>query len=1027
LALLTGVLVSLSASAAAVAAEVPVIEKFVATNCEKEKCGQENVLGPFNEPKAEVTVKEAEEEGFTQAGGRVPFGVTDFKILTTGKYPEKIPTSVVTHLRTDVAPGLATNPFAVTQCSLANFGNKEAIPGSGFYTAPKCAGSKLGTNEATVFAGPAGDVPLSGVVYNLEPENGLASEFGVALEIPIPLSAGALKAGFEKAEKEGAIPGVGGFPSLAAQKFLEEQQYFAHTLIKGSVEWGRQANGTNVGDYHDYFEIDVSPALPLIRSRLVFEGQNGNGDFITNATSCPGHNTTTLKMTDHEGTTVKKEFTTPIGLSGCGSVPFEPSFALSPEVTQSDQPNPFTAAASEPHNPKANDGSQVKSASFTLPEGMTLNPSAAAGLEACTPKQAHQEGTVFGPQFGVECPAGSKIGTVSLNVPTLPNGSLTGSVYLGGPESGPITSPPYTIYVVANSERFGVSVRLIGEVVPNEVTGQVTTFFRSPPEQPFSELALKFERGVLAPIANPLLCGTATGSTSFEPTSAPGTAKTAAFGVPVTGCGASIPFAPVQSTVNQTASAGGHTSYTFNLERTDGQQYFSQVKTVLPPGLVGAIPAVTPCGEPQAGLGTCGSASQIGTARVLAGSGPTPFAFSGPVYLTGPYNGAPYGMSIAVPAVAGPFNLGTVVTRATINVKPDTAQVVVTSVLPRIFKGVPLRVKRISVAIEKQSFLFNPTNCSALATESTVTGFVPGSTTASTASLSSPFQVGNCGALAFKPTYKFTTSARTSKANGASLETTLNTVPGQANVKSVLVQLPKQLPSRLTTLQKACLQATFEANPFRCPSGSYVGGVRANTPALPDKMKGPAVLVSHGGAAFPDLDLVLEADGVRVILVGNTDIKNGITKTNFASTPDVPVSSVTVNLPVGPHSALGAFGDLCATPLAMPTTITGQNGKVIKQNTKINVTNCGVRIVGHKVIGNTAYLTVKTFAAGRISGSGSNLASVFRHLNGAVNATTLKVPLRRGAHRPLTTRVRVGFVPKRKGPSSAAFVTVRFG
>jgi hypothetical protein len=293
--------------------------------------------------------------------------------------------------------------------------------------------------------------------------------------------------------------------------------------------------------------------------------------------------------------------------------------------------------------------------------------------------------------------------------------------------------------------------------------------------------------------------------------------------------------------------------------------------------------------------------------------------------------------------------------------------------------------------------------------------------------LSSPFQVGNCGALAFKPTYKFTTSARTSKANGASLETTLNTVPGQANVKSVLVQLPKQLPSRLTTLQKACLQATFEANPFRCPSGSYVGGVRANTPALPDKMKGPAVLVSHGGAAFPDLDLVLEADGVRVILVGNTDIKNGITKTNFASTPDVPVSSVTVNLPVGPHSALGAFGDLCATPLVMPTTITGQNGKVIKQNTKINVTDCGVRIVGHKVIGNTAYLTVKTFAAGRISGSGSNLASVFRHLNGAVNAATLKVPLRRGAHRPLTTRVRVGFVPNRKGPSSAAFVTVRFG
>jgi hypothetical protein len=1021
---------------ASLAAEFPAIEKFVATNCTKEKCGQENVLGPFNEPKAEVTVKEAEEEGFTQAGGRVPFGVTDFKLATfeegkpettPGSYPKKVPTSVVTHLRTDVAPGLATNPFAVTQCSLANFGNVEAVPGSGFYTAPNCPESKLGTNEATVYAGPtAKDVPLSGTVYNLEPEKGLASEFGVALKIPIPLSGGALKAGFEKAEAEGAKPGVGGFPSLAEQKFVEEQQYFAHTLIKGNVEWGRQANGTNKGDYHDYFEIDVSPHLPLIRSRLVFEGQNGNGDFITNATSCPGHNTTTLKETDLEGTTVKKEFTTPIGLSGCGSLAFEPSFALTPSTTQNDQPNPFTAAASESHNPKANDQSQVKSASFTLPEGMTLNPSAAAGLEACTPKQAHQEGTVFGPQFGVECPAASKIGTVSLNVPTLPNGSLTGSVYLGGPESGPITSPPYTIYVVANSEQFGVSVRLIGEVVPNEVTGQVTTFFRNPPEQPFSELALRFERGVLAPIANPLLCGTAGGSTSFEPTSAPGTAKTAAFGVPVTGCGATIPFAPAQSTQNQTGNAGGHTSFTFNLERTDGQQYLSQVKTVLPPGLVGAIPAVTQCGEPQASLGTCTSASQIGTARVRAGSGPTPFSFSGPVYLTGPYNGAPFGMSIAVPAIAGPFNLGTVVTRATINVNPTTAQVVVTSVLPRIFKGVTLRLKRISVAIEKQGFLFNPTNCSAFATESNVSGFIPGSSAITTALASTPFQVANCGALAFKPSFKAVTLAKASKRNGASLETTINYLAGQANIKSVRVQLPKALPSRLDTLQKACPEATFAANPFRCPPGSYVGGVRANTPTLPGKLKGPAVLVSHGGAAFPDLDLVLEANGVRVIVVGNTDIKKGITTTTFAATPDVPVSSVTVNLPIGPHSALGAVADLCAIPLLMPTTLTGQNGKVVKQNTRISVVGCGVRIVGRKVIGNVAYLTIKTFAAGRISGSGAHLATVFRRLNGAVNATTLKVPLARGAHGPLTTRIRVGFVPKRRGASSAAFVTVHF-
>ena len=328
-----------------------------------------------------------------------------------------------------------------------------------------------------------------------------------------------------------------------------------------------------------------------------------------------------------------------------------------------------------------------------------------------------------------------------------------------------------------------------------------------------------------------------------------------------------------------------------------------------------------------------------------AGAGPTPYSFSGPVYLTGPYNGAPFGLSIVVPAVAGPFNLGNVVTRSTINVDPTTARVTVNNVLPTIVKGVPIRLRNISVNTNKQGFLFNPTNCSLLATESTVT-----STLGATQSLSTPFQVANCSALAFKPTFKSTAGGKTSKANGASLETTINQPAGEANINSVLVQLPKQLPSRLTTLHKACPEKTFAANPYSCDAGAFVGTGRANTPTLPGKLQGPAILVSHGGEAFPDLDLVMEANGVRVILVGNTNITKGITTTNFATTPDVPVSSVTVILPTGPHSALAANGNLCTSSMVMPTTITGQNGKTFKQNTKIAVSNCPVQIVGKKVV-----------------------------------------------------------------------------
>jgi hypothetical protein len=478
-------------------------------------------------------------------------------------------------------------------------------------------------------------------------------------------------------------------------------------------------------------------------------------------------------------------------------------------------------------------------------------------------------------------------------------------------------------------------------------------------------------------------------------------------------------------------NAGAKTSYAVNIKRSDGQQYLSQIKTVLPAGLVGLIPSVPLCPEPQAGKGECSPASQIGNVSVEAGSGPSPYPFSGQVYLTGPYGGAPFGLTIETSGAAGPFDLGSgpcdcVLSRGTLNVDPYTARVTATSNLPTIVKGVPLRLKNVLISINRQGFLINPTNCGGLATETTLT-----STLGAEQKLSTPFQVGNCKALAFKPKFGSATSAKTSKANGASLETTINMPAGDANIKSVLVQLPKQLPSRLTTLQKACPEKTFANNYNECPPGSFVGGARANTPTLPGKLSGPAILVSHGGQAFPDLDLVMNANGVRVILVGNTNIKNGITTTNFATPPDVPVSSITVNLPVGAHSALTANGNLCANKLVMPTTMVGQNGTSFKQSTTIKVNNCPVRIAGQKVIGDTAYLSVQTYSAGRISGKGADLATVFRNLNGAQKSASLKVSLssagrRRG--RPFSTKVRVGFVPKKKGaPSSVAYTTVRFG
>jgi hypothetical protein len=1007
----TAVCVGMALVAPAAQAAAPFgVEKFVAANCKTghENCVEEALVLPppyppvvYSLPK-EPTKAEAEAGGYTQAAGHPAVGITAFKVNTEGNFPNAAPAGVatggvVTHVRTDVAPGVSTNPEAVKKCTMAEFEGHEVA--SGVFTAPTCsAETEIGINKVVVWGGPeafpkGGDFPVEGKVYNVVQPNGLASLFAVALDLT-----------------NVGHPGV-----------------FAHTLIEGHIEWA--------GDYHDYYEINVSPAIPLIASRLSLFGNKGNtgqGGFITNPSRCEGSGpltTNEIKLKSVASQEDARTYIAPIGPEGCNGlppfepVPFAPSFSLTPETKQSDLPDGITTELVLPHDPSpANiDSSQLKTASITLPEGMTLNPSAAQGLQACTPAQARIHSLVA----GVACPEKSEIGTVTLDVPDLPPGSLAGRLYLGGPESGPITGPPYTMYIDAESAQYGISVRLEGEVTPNETTGRVTATFAENPEQPFSNVVLHFKGGALAPIANPLVCGPAKTETSLVPYT--GTAAQSPFSQFTVdsnnaggACALPLPFALGQSTASTPATGGANTNFTFNLSRADGQQYLSRVSATLPPGLVGKIPAVPLCPEPQASLGTCSSTSQIGTATTTVGSGPTPIQFSGPVFLTGPTGNAPYGMTTVINAAVGPFSLGNVIVRTGIEVDPITARVTVAGDVPTIFKGIPLRMKTLSVAVNRQGFLINPTNCGALTVNTALT-----STLGATQTLSSPFQATGCSSLAFKPKFSASSNGKTSRANGAALNTKISYPSGvQANIKSVLVTLPKQLPSRLSTLKNACREAVFNANPFSCPSNSRVGGATVKTPVLPEKLSGPAFFVSHGGAAFPDLDFVLTGNGVTVIMVGNTNISKGVTTSKFAAIPDVPVSSFEANLPVGQNSAVTANGSLCKQSLVMPTTITAQNGKVIKQNTPISVSGCPVTVISSHTRGNRAIVTVRAPAAGRVSGSGTSLRTVYRR-PGKAEKVTLEVPLT-STRRPLAVRVRIGFIPTKKGASSITHTTVLF-
>jgi hypothetical protein len=907
---------------------------------------------------------------YTQAAGHPPWGVTTFEVNSKENLITKQhePEGAVRRIRVDVPPGLAANPEALPKCKRTEF------------EANSCAAdTEVGNTELIVFDGLT-DLPLTGTVYNLEQSPGLPLLFGIDIGVK---------------------------PLL-----------HTHLLLEGHVAWST--------DYHEYFEIKNVPKeseglkLATLKSKLNFNGQAGLGNFLTLPSVCSSSTTSYLEVESWEGAISRATTHTPVGVEGCEGVPFKPTAQVNPQSAQSDAPDGATTEVKVPQNVHVGEinTADIKDAHVTLPEGMTLNPAAARGLQTCSPGQIG-----IGTEGEVGCPLASKVGTVTIET-DLPPGSLAGNVFLGNPSGGAITGPPYTIYVDAESEQYGVSVRLKGLVNTDPGTGRLTATFTENPQLPFSDFIMTLKSGAQAPVANPLACGGALVESAFTPyTGGPSGLSSTPF--VTTGCPFPLPFSLSQGTQSTSATAGAYTSYTFNLARAEGQQYLSQVRTVLPAGLVGAVPSVTQCGEPQAQGGEgCPADSQIGTATVTVGSGPEPYEFSGPVFFTGPYGGSPYGLSIPVAAIAGPFNFGTVVTRVAIGVDPHSGRVIATSAIPTIVKGVPLRLRSLSVAVNRPNFLFNPTNCSPLATDSALT-----STSGTNQSPSSPFQVTGCNALGFKPSFKVSTSARTSKAGGAGLQVKVSQGPHEANMRSVFVQLPLQLPSRLTTLQQACPEATFAANPLSCPDGSNVGSAIAATPVLPGNLTGPAYLVSHGGAAFPDLDLVLQDGGVRVILEGNTDIKKGITTSTFAAIPDVPVSSFTLTLPTGPHSALAAYGNLCAHSLLMPTIITAQSGAQIKQKTKIAVAGCGIRIIRRKVVRHTLLLTVQTPGAGRIIVRGKGLKTASRSV-GKTATTTLRIGLSRAGlgalrrHRRLKVRARVQFLPRQKGePRSSASTT----
>jgi len=634
------------------------------------------------------------------------------------------------------------------------------------------------------------------------------------------------------------------------------------------------------------------------------------------------------------------EWGAPAGITGCELVPFQPSIAVEPTNHQADTPTGLNIDISLPQEGLVNSQgiatADVKDAVVELPAGEAVSPSAATGLGACSLAQVG-----LGTGAPAACPDSSKLGTVEIDTPLL-NEPLKGSIFLGKQNENPFGSL-IALYIVV--EGHGVILKLAGRVDLDPQTGRIVTTFDNNPQLPFDHLKLNFKAGPRSPLVNPHQCGTYETTAQLTPWSgnAPvdtSSAFTITSGPNDTPCpGSPQAFAPGFSAGTTNNQAGAFSPFSLTFTRADGEQQLGGVSLKMPLGLLGTLSGVPLCGEPQAAQGTCGAASEIGTVTAAAGAGANPFYVTGgKVFLTGGYKGAPFGLSIVVPAIAGPFNLGTVVVRASISVDPHTAQLTISSdPLPTILDGIPLDLRTVNVNVDRPGFIFNPTNCNAMSLSGTLTGGAGGSEP-----VQNSFQVTNCGSLTFKPQFTVSTQGHTSRAGGASLDAKIVYPKGaEANIAKVKVSLPKQLPSRLTTLQKACTAATFNANPAQCPAASLVGSATASTPVLPVTLSGPVYFVSNGGEAFPNLVVVLQGYGVTVQLVGNTFIsKAGITSTTFNTVPDVPIDSFELKLPEGPYSALAANGNLCKAKLAMPTKFIAQDGTEINQSTHMAATGC---------------------------------------------------------------------------------------
>jgi hypothetical protein len=625
---------------------------------------------------------------------------------------------------------------------------------------------------------------------------------------------------------------------------------------------------------------------------------------------------------------------------GCDRLAFEPTLVVASTSRNAGSPTGLDVELKVPQSeaPGGLATAHVRDVTVTLPQGMTLSPSSASGLGACTDAQFDIQSNA--PE---NCPESSKVGSATVVSPLLEE-PLLGSLYIGNQLSNdPLSGKMYRLFLVVAGS--GVRIKVEGAVKADPVTGRLTTTFAENPQLPFSSLELNLDSGPASPLSNPTTCGTYTTEATLTSWSGK-TVETSSPFVVSHNCDVASQFTPSLEAGVVNPAAGKSSTFVLSLSRPDGQQNIAGLTVNLPEGQLAKLAGVAVCGDAAAASGNCPAASQVGSAVVAAGPGTNPITVPQPgrpptaVYLAGPYKGAPYSLVVNVPAQAGPFDLGTVVVRNALQIDPSTVKVTaVSDPLPQVLGGIPISYRDIEISIDRPGFIQNPTSCEPTSVGSTIT-----SSGGAVAHPSSRYQVGDCANLDFQPKLGVRLSgAPPRRGANPALQATVTPPSGDANIGKAAVILPATELLEQGHIRTVCTRVQFAAN--ECPAGSIYGHAKAWTPLLDTPLEGPVYLRSNGGERkLPDL--VADLNGsIHVVLVGYIDSvkRNGTPRirTRFLSVPDAPVSKFVLNMQGGKKSLLANNTNLCKAKPRAEALLTGQNGKESEAQPLVSVAGCG--------------------------------------------------------------------------------------